>query len=745
MNGDSEKKPHFWINDGDVEFIENNPRARSQPIERDFSIHGATLTTSVQKIKALHSRNKTPISKKKIIFKINLPQDEIADSRKYSSSIFSENKLTINALSKKNEAIVSTTPEYFDEFYGKIIQYKENEGRRYNNLKYIEDIVPMDVKEQDFEVEKHGDSLDLQVTLLPKLEDSEYESLVSYLVDIISAVNGHINFDESYTLPDSTPVLNVILPSNGDLSVLNQEFIYKAETSRFFEISQSTKEVFGDVSTLELDSNININELPIVCILDDGVYLPENLSSLLVNQQVSSPDIKEYSANHGTKVATRIIFGDDFEEQLERGVLVPKVRVISVIFTSGNHKDISEGKMINAIRFAVNNFSNETTTFCLAYNATTPINDTTVSNLAFEIDVQVRKGLNFVVPTGNHKLYEIYKKDVSDLLDDDQIRLACPAESLHALTIGSIANKFNEFSLFGNHKLSPFSRIGNGFCGFLKPDLVYPGGNISIVEDTIKLDVETTIPLINNEGLIEYDHGTSFSTPLAASDLARLTELVPDKDPLIARGLLLHHSKKEILDTPEVFSDKIFGLGQGDYESSNSSIKKKVTYIRRGKIKRSLKERVKFFIPSDIASLSVGKKVSPPVKLTVTCLSIPPVDKAMGEEYLRAYLTTSLHYLNSAGTSHTKNPSEELGRTKWRNLHHFSQDLSNFSEGDWELWLSLMSKPELDNDFEVDYVLLITLENLSENDLDLHQSIINETDNRFVLLQEIDVDLNIED
>lgn len=742
MSEDSDKKPHFWINDGDVDYIDNDPRSRSTPISRDYSVHGATLTTSIQQIKSLHSRKTTPISNEKIIFKINLPQDEVADSRKYSSSIFRDNKLSINALSKKNEAIVSTSIEYFEEFFSKILQYKENEGKRYNNLKYIEDITPMSIEEYDFIADEDSGSINLQVTLLPKLENQEYESLVVFLGNMITEVEGYINYEESFVLPDNTPVLNVILPSSGALSVLNQEFIYRAEPTRFFEISQSTREVHGNISDFELDSSVDIDELPIVCILDDGVHLPDNLNSLLVDQRVSSPDITEFTANHGTKVATRIIFGDDFEQQLRNGILVPKARVISVIFTSGNGLDISEASMVNAIRFAVNNYSSATSTFCLAYNATEPIKDTSVSNLAFEIDAQVSKGINFVVPTGNHKLYEAYRSDVSELLDDDQVRLACPAESLHALTIGSIANKSNEFSLFGDHKLSPFSRIGNGFCGFLKPELVYPGGNISIVQDELRLDVETTVPLINSQGGIEYDHGTSFATPLAASDLARLTEVVPEKDPLIARGLLLHHSKKEILESPELFHDKIFGLGQGDYESAISSIKKKVTYIRRGKIKRSLKERVKFWIPSEIAQLSVGKGIAPSVRLTVTCLSVPPVDKAMGEEYLRAYITTSLHYLNSNGNDNRKNPSGELGRTKWRNLHHFSQELSNFKEGDWQLWLSLMSKPELDNSVEVEYVLLITIENLSRNDLDLHQSILNETESRFVLIQEVDVDVN---
>ncbi|WP_197274818.1 hypothetical protein [Halolactibacillus sp. JCM 19043] len=98
--------------------------------------------------------------------------------------------------------------------------------------------------------------------------------------------------------------------------------------------------------------------------------------------------------------------------------------------------------------------------------------------------------------------------------------------------------------------------------------------------------------------------------------------------------------------------------------------------------------------------------------------------------------------LNTNSKLVTKNPSQKNGRKKWSNLHHFSQDFTVFDSGDWELWLNLYTKPEILDEDEIEYILIITIESLYEEEqLDLYGEI--EASNRFNVLQEISINMDV--
>ncbi len=88
-------------------------------------------------------------------------------------------------------------------------------------------------------------------------------------------------------------------------------------------------------------------------------------------------------------------------------------------------------------------------------------------------------------------------------------RIISPAESVRAITVGSIAHRETTSSLVKINNPSPFSRKGPGANFIVKPDVVDYGGNISLIEG------------IENLGIISFDEdgklvegiGTSYSTP----------------------------------------------------------------------------------------------------------------------------------------------------------------------------------------------------------------------------------------
>lgn len=138
-------------------------------------------------------------------------------------------------------------------------------------------------------------------------------------------------------------------------------------------------------------------------------------------------------------------------------------------------------------------------------------------------------------------------------------------------------------------------------------------------------------------------------------------------------------------------------------------------------------------VPEDRYSLLLDKngKLTPdagtsftaPVvaKVSVTCVSMPPVDRTKGTEYLGAYIRASLKKGSSDGRLKPVQQDFKEGRQKWDVCHQFTKLLSKFEVGDWQIWLELFSRWDKEN-IDVPYALAVTIEDVS-NTLDVYSEI----------------------
>lgn len=735
-----EPRDHFWISDENVENRQHNPTARPTEMNIDHSEHGQRLSIGINNIKHKHQNKKSPISEEIIIFKIELDEDNAVDSRKDYTSIFLDNKLKINSIQRSHQAIVSTSPSEFENLDNKLKKYIEQNGQYskfFQNIKSIDE-VSINEKEVRLTQKNEEDKNDLQITLMPNLDQKIYSKMLSYVKEEITNLQGEI-IDEYY-LSDNTPVLRVLLPSSGISILADQEIILRLEPTRFFGPTGSEPNTVIELDGVQIQFDTTPNELPIVCILDDGINFPVNLTDCIAGKWIAPGITSASTCEHGTKVASRAIFGDNIDEQVRSKILTPKVRVIDAVISDGKN-GISEKNLIERIQNAVIAIKDTTKVFCLSFNDRDPIDDFMVSDLAYELDILSKEhSVQFVVPTGNHRLWTSYPT-LADIIDDDDSRIAAPAESFYGLTIGSITREDHSYSLSRKNELSPFSRIGFGIAGAEKPNLVYPGGNVFIDKNKAFIDRHSAAYIINNAGQLVQDYGTSFSAPLAAADLAILTAETPEEDPLTAKALLLHHANNEASSLSDVKMElykRMHGNGTGNLTVAKNSYSNIATYIRRGTLSRLVKHRVKFHMPTNLADQKKSGKAVSNVK--VTCISIPPINKSMGEAYLRGYISASLHSINSNDKLQTTNPPNERGRKKWRHIHHFSKVFTMFNPGDWEIWLQLYTKPEIEDEEEVEYVLIVSIEDLSGANVDVHSGIELDVGSRFHYLTEIEID-----
>ncbi len=160
----------------------------------------------------------------------------------------------------------------------------------------------------------------------------------------------------------------------------------------------------------------------------------------------------------------------------------------------------------------------------------------------------------FVISTGNYldfnlNAYPDYFKDGAT----DNVKIIEPASSALALTVGSIAPPYGPNMRSQSDILSspaktfypsPFTRVGPGYKGMVKPELVEIGGNVITGRHQPTNNIGGKIISLNKdfirEGrLFNADFGTSFSAPKVSNCIARLWNKYPDYSTNLIKAIVL--------------------------------------------------------------------------------------------------------------------------------------------------------------------------------------------------------------
>ena len=222
------------------------------------------------------------------------------------------------------------------------------------------------------------------------------------------------------------------------------------------------------------------------------------------------------------------------------------------------------------------------------------------------------------------------------------------------IAVGAVAGSGTKDTFSQRGEPTAYTRIGPGFAGYYKPDLVAFGGNL-------RKDLQTARDpfafVLGPNGTLCMDAGTSFTAPIVAGDLAELSTIVPDNDILLAQALL-YNGAERIWNTARmskeeaIYMGNLYGRGLSAPENCKASNPYKVTFLRSGILKKSTKEHVRFLMPT----LQAAAKGNSNTRVTVTCITDAPIDKSKGEQYLGACITASLHKLDQRGELKNGNP-----------------------------------------------------------------------------------------
>lgn len=734
-------RDHLWIPENEIDNVEKKPTGRSNQYELEHDDHGQKLSQGLQDIVDFfqHLQSSDSLDERDLItFKVILQDKEDFASQKD----FIENEgLTINAVKDGTHAIVSAPRDVFGNLQGRVARYKEKGTKK--DFQYIQSFEPFTAEDKKATsilryIKDNPDaiSIDVQIMLLPDMTPDVQQRAQTNITERIKHKKGILQGDP-YKLTDGTSIIRASMSPRGLNEIAEDPRIYWVEKTIFFHEYQPS-DISAITNGLKLDTNIDMTALPAVVVLDDGVSLPAGLESIVpVHWQASGCTKGENFGKHGTPVASRVAFGY-VGMHMADNYLTPRARVIDAQITDS--KNVPEDVVLKRIREAVETFSDVAKIFNFSYNAKTYIEGNEMSILGCEFDLLSRKyGIRFVISAGNHYLYRS-QNTLKDIISDDDSRIAAPADSMLGIAVGAIVGCDHNGSLSKKNEIAPYSRRGPGFSGFYKPDLVAYGAtqfkNDAVPPDPYALCLSKT-------GYCA-PAGTSFTAPTVAGDLAQILTVVPNNNIGLAQALLYNgvvppYDRTAMEQDEMDLAGNLYGRGLSSPEISMHSSEDRITFLNSGTMNRLKKKRVKFYIPSVIADLKVKRGVKK-LRVTVTCIAQPPVDRKKGSEYSAAYISASIHRLNANGKNVPSNPSISDNRNKWDTCYHFSNEYSSFHSGDWEVWLELYTRWGIADEEEIPYSLVITVEDLTTAG-NLYSETIRESAGRFTPVQPIRISI----
>ena len=410
------------------------------------------------------------------------------------------------------------------------------------------------------------------------LKDERFAALKS----IIDHYEGEILQDvddgdpEGVSLPDSFTLRLRIRGQGLRDIVLSYPFLFEVAEPEDIETPQ---QVQRDLDALQASVRLLPpgDGAPAVCVIDSGIQEEHLCLAPGVDQATShcflpgvgDGDVADYvrPGGHGTRVAGAVLHGEQVpvsgDHQLEAWVQNARVLDDQCLMP----EQLLPAAVIRAVVERYHLGERSTRIFNHSINADSPCRTRHMTTWAAEID-QLSNDYDILViqSVGNLKTSRpaprpgvaeqlAAGKPYPDYLSEEACRIANPAQSLQALSVGSVA--YGDVEVAGWRSLatergqpSAFSRSGLGIWGSIKPEVVEYGGDClrdggapaGVGLPQTGRDAYPELVRSTRHGGPAYDRddvGTSYAAPKVARIAAKLQRVLPEESCLLYRGLIV--------------------------------------------------------------------------------------------------------------------------------------------------------------------------------------------------------------
>lgn len=481
-------------------------------------------------------------------------------------------------------------------------------------------------------------------------------------------INTYGELNSSFVDLDDSFSCEVTITGKGlkDL-VVNYQYVFEVnEVETISGISGNALE--GE--NLEIEITSPNDDSPIIGVIDSGIMENNKYIELAIDstkskcyiEGVNSASDYVQGGGHGTKVAGAILYPKGISQTEYPYQLPCFIRNLRIL----DHDNLLQHKYPAQLLQQIVEENEDCHIFNLSVNSTIPFRKKHMSTWAAIIDtLSFEKDTLFVVSAGNISKGDIRNyiqngQNYPDYLHSPFCKLANPAQSAFALTVGSInhCDFEDEFwlSLGGVDNISAFSRIGTGIWNSIKPDVVEYGGGLNVSKDGLNLvnaNIETLPELVRStlHGGSAYGRdipGTSFSTPKVTHIAAQLKKLYPEENSNLLRAFIVQGARlpNTHFENPTTESIKCYGYGLPSLERVTTNTESRITFYNTGYL--SVEE-------GHIYSLSIPQELNNPandfdilIEVTLTFTAKVRRTRQRIKSYLSSWLDWSVSRLDES-------------------------------------------------------------------------------------------------
>lgn len=721
------KKYHLEIPKENISKKEINKTGFGETVPRfSYSEHGISLRSNKDHFKEIEFSKKDL----KVISNIFLQLATLENISIKSHIQKIENLgFELVSLNHNNKSIANfkIDDDKFHEFEEKLEEYISSPENKYKTyFSAIENIkaIPNETKiSQDINIDSE-EKIDILINFFDGIKKEEISSLEKLIR------NEFLNNSFEYSFSNiSNRIVTIKTQLNGsEIKTILNEFnsIKEITVNQNYFITNSVK---GDTISDDIKFE-DVSSSSAICIFDSGITLEGNIIPNYVRDRINSylptgSASPQYS--HGTFVASRCIYGDNLEYQITTKILKPYCYVIDVpvfgVDSSDNILGLNDFDLANAITEVVESLYTDVKVYNLSLGNPNSLRDNERSHLGKTLDFLSKEfDVLFVISSGN--INSILGDYPGNHFSNPNSRIGSPAESLLGLTVGSIAKYDDHGSLTKRDLISPFSKIGPGTDGGLKPELVSHGGNL--------MAPYTPFPRISTCGLyhdglsLSYDNGTSFSSPIISRYAQMLFDYYPFAKTNLIKALLIHFAEKREIFENFDFDFKFTGFGepliQNALYASNTA-----TYLYQGSLDTDNYDYVKFNIPNVFSDPSSESKL----KIKITIGYNPEVNLNNDSEYSKSRLSVKLVKNTATGLKEINLSASNIYSKQWSPILQFEKSFTrNFDAGEWEVALRLYTRSVSDANFTQDYAIIIEVIDETGN-VNVYDEIKNDTNLKY--------------
>jgi len=452
-----------------------------------------------------------------------------------------------------------------------------------------------------------------------------------------------------------------------------------SETDEFAEIIQQVELSGIDSPLFQLEPPES--NAPKVCVIDSGIQERHSLLKVAIDFQNSTSwipgetdktaDFKKENGGHGTSVAGAILYPRNIP-RTGRQKAICWIQNARVLQADGK---LPEQLFPPILLSEIIEFYHKTGTRIFNHSITgsVPFRTRYMSAWAASIDYLTwqrniwQEDILVIVAAGNIPLdnrigitrlsikdHLLANRVYPDYLIEDSCRIANPAQSFQALTVGSIAlNSYHTppySSIAQKDQPSAFSCSGFGIWNTIKPEVVEYGGDLVTDEGTppnIILHKDVAPELVRSTlyggPAVGFDKvGTSFATPKVSHIAARLAAELPNERCLLYRALIVQSARwpewAMAKDVNKLHIIRQIGYGLPNVDRALGNSPNRVTFMTTGERKIVAKQAHIYQVKLPEKLRSPGDNFQILVEITLSYKAQPRRTRRNRRKYLSTWL-----------------------------------------------------------------------------------------------------------